>query len=266
LFPLISDSFAIVMMMYLAIIGCLLVQSITCQMGFGGSAKKAAAGVVRKEELESIGCDVCHKAIEEIVYMVEIERGLLLKNKKLEEIKVLDIIENICKPKHENGTWIKRNDIKQAATASGKYLELVEPGGIGKCKDECETIAKSCENLFKDEIDSDDLSALLYKKQQASADVLKDLVCKGWTSRCKPRRKFLSKSYVRLDEPFEEVSEKDLQMETLMAQMEAQGMSGNMMGKDDMEGMMDGYGDDGYEDGMGGMGGMDAYGEDDGEF
>lgn len=43
---------------------------------------------------------------------------------------------------------------------------------MSKCKEECVTIAKSCENLFENEIeDRDDLSAILWKNKM-SADEL----------------------------------------------------------------------------------------------
>jgi hypothetical protein len=65
------------------------------------------------------------------VELVDIERSKVFKNHKLEEIKILDIIESVCDPKHEYGMWLKSVDVVQASTASGKYLELTEPGGIG---------------------------------------------------------------------------------------------------------------------------------------
>ena len=248
---------AVRVILCLYVVVCILAVVVVGQ-GFG---KKAEKVFPRKEELVSIGCDVCQNAVEEIVDMVDAERELVLKNHKLEEIKVLNIIENSCDPKHANGTWIKRMDIVQSATASGKYLELSEPGGIGKCKEECATIAASCENLFKNDFDSDDFSALLYKKKIPVADV-KDKVCKQWTDRCKPKRKFLLKSYIRLDEQLEVLSDKEIQMEELMAQMEAAGMGGSVMDRDSMMGGMGDMDDDAYGDPYGGMGGMGGMGGD----
>ena len=103
---------------------------------------------------------------------------------------------------------------------------------------------------------------------------MQDKLCKKWTSRCKPRRKSLPSSYKRIDEAFEVVSEKDLEMERLMASMEGMGMGASMYSPDDLPGMMGGGGeeDDGYSDpygggpgdpyagGMGGM--MNPYGDD----
>jgi hypothetical protein len=69
-------------------------------------------------------------------------------------------------------------------------------------------------------------------------------------------------SYKRKDYPFQALSEKDYEMEKLMASMKSMGMGGSMYNRDNMEEMMDQYKDqmggdeDGYGDMMGGMGGM----------
>jgi len=60
----------------------------------------------------------------------------------------------------------------------------------------------------------------------------------------------MSSTYKRIDEAFEAVSEKDLEMERLMASMESMGMGANMYSPDDLPGMMGGGDeeDDGYAD------------------
>lgn len=57
-------------------------------------------------------------------------------------------------------------------------------------------------------------------------------------------------------------------MEEMKAQMGSLGDSMSMYSRDDMAGMMDGYGDDPYGDPYGGMGGMGAgpYDSDEEEF
>ena len=56
------------------------------------------------------------------------------------------------------------------------------------------------------------------------------------------------------DEEFDLISEKDLEMEKVMAQMQAAGLGGSMYGRDDLADMM---GDDPYGD----MGDYDTYGD-----
>lgn len=243
---------------------CILVICMVCTSlvfaQFGGP--KQPDGKIVKEDLPYIACDVCANIIEEVVDLVDVERDLLLKGQKLEEIKILDILEEICNTKDEKGRWIRTKNIVSLSDDKGTYLELEEPGGYSKCGDECATIKESCNRLLKDEIDVDDLSALLYKKKQ-KAEKIVDKVCKSWSNRCKAgdKKKYLPKGYLRLDSPFEIMDDKDLQMETLMAQLEAQGMGGSMYGRDDLASMADMGEFDDYADedmmGMGGMGGMD---------
>ena len=67
----------------------------------------------------------------------------------------------------KNGEWIRKIDIIESDTKGkvGKTLNLVEPGGMSKCKGECKAIAKSCSSLLSEEADPDDLSAMLYKNK-----------------------------------------------------------------------------------------------------
>lgn len=90
-------------------------------------------------------------------------------------------------------------------------------------------------------------------------------MCNKWSKRC-PKKIPLKKE--RQDHAFKTVTEKELEMEKMMANMKAMGMGGmSMYSREDMEDMSPediadeyggGYGgDDGYGDmDMGGMGGM----------
>lgn len=82
-----------------------------------------------------------------------------------------------------------------------------------------------------------------------------DKVCKKWTNRCRPRRKALASSYKRVDEEFVAQSEKDIEMERMMANLQEMGMGGSLYNRDDLGDMMGGVEDyDEDEMGMGGMG------------
>lgn len=63
-------------------------------------------------------------------------------------------------------------------------------------------------------------------------------VCTKWTKRCQPRRKELPSSYNRVDEDFQAIDEKDLEMERMMASMRAMGMGGSLYSRDDLGDMM----------------------------
>ena len=76
------------------------------------------------------------------------------------------------------------------------------------------------------------------------------------TKRC-PNKKYLDIKKKREDFPFIPISEKDLEMENMMAKMKESGMGGmSMYNRDDMEEMM-------ANGGYGGMGGMNDDNDDD---
>jgi hypothetical protein len=165
------------------------------------------------------------------------------------------------------GTWIRYLDIDEKKDAGGTYIVLNEPGGASKCEQECSTIANSCEKLMDEDLDRDLISAELWKNK-LTLDELKEKTCKQWSKRCKKIRKPVStsKSKKRKNYEFEYMTDKDLQMEQLMAEMKNSGLGGmNMMGKDDMKDKMDEYGDedDHYDDMYGetGQDSMDGIGE-----
>jgi len=218
----------------------------------GGGGSKTKKGIVRKEDLPLIGCDVCEYVIKSAYNSIQEKRSLLSSKKKLEEIEVENVIEGICKPDNEYGSWIRKIDIVPIKEKGNTYLKLQEPGGVSKCKNECETIAKSCKNLIDEEIDVDNLSGLLFKDKIA-VDVAIEKVCKK-LKRCKKRLPLSGKDGKREDEEFDLISEKDLEMEKVMAQMQAAGLGGSMYGRDDLADMM---GDDPYGD----MGDYDPYGD-----
>jgi hypothetical protein len=225
-------------------------------------AKKASTSSQR--DLKYISCDVCTKAVEEL-YETAAEARKVAPYNKIDEESIQDLIEGLCKSDEKSGEWIRELDIVTKNTEKGDFLVLDTPGGMSKCKEECNTIVESCKKLIDDDIDADDLSAVIYKNKLTRKE-LKSKVCREWSGRCSSKAKPIN--YQREELPFEEISEKDLQMEQMMAQMKAAGMGGmSMYNKDDMEGMManggmpgmgGGYDDYGY--GYGGDGGMGGYG------
>ena len=251
--------------------------SVKSQMGMGGGKKTYSP---EKRDLPYIGCDVCGGVVVNLlkqVTQVRSEYGPKSeKGKKMPEEAVSDILDGICKPNEDGGEWIRYLDIvSQPADGQDKKRKLVltPHENPGKCKKECETISKSCYDLMEEDIDDrDELQALLFVDKKFSefsgedGDMkLVDRVCKKMTGRCKSTKTYATSKYERKDEEFIELTDKDLEMEKLMAQM--QGMPGmenqgmNMYDRDDMEGlgsMMDGYGD--YDDPYGG-GGYGGYGD-----
>lgn len=228
-------------------------------------AKKDDKKPPNKKDLPYIACEVCRLTIENAYEQSSTEhKAIEGKKMKLDEEKISDILDNVCQGSKAEGEWLRKYDIvEKRADKEGKKtsLLLTEQETPGKCGAECSTISKSCSDLLEEDIeDRDELQSMLYANK-VSKTKLVDKVCKSMTSRCAKSKSFSAKVYERQDEEFEPVTEKDLEMERLMASMEGMGMGGmSMYGKDDLEDMMAG--------GMGGMGGMGMddmmgeYGED----
>ena len=238
---------------------------------------KPHSGVVVKEDLPHVACDVCERTVEEIWKAVDIARSTKPKG-KLDELEIIEIIEGISNPGTEAGEWMRRIDIFQTTVKDKEFLSLIEPGGTAKCLNECNTIAKSCQDLLGEQVDIDELASVLWKNKTPVADLKVILttqtfplnvtsnnndhyyvffneqkkVCSQWTSRCKPRRKALSSSYKRVDEEFIAMSEKDIEMDRMMESMRAMGMGGSLYSRDDLGDMM-GMDDEGEDEDFAGI-------------
>jgi hypothetical protein len=225
----------------------------------GAESKNPPPALIR-EDLDLIKCDVCEElatALANGVHNFANRKAPL----KMEEFEVIEIMENVCKPTNETGYWIRKIDIAESIQKDPKtntdkrFLSFTYPQGISKCNSECVTIAKSCTDLLDNEIDPDDLSVFLYKKRP-TADDLKSKLCKSWTNRCKVPKKSLPENYKRREIHYMVLSEKDLEMEQLVARMNTMGLKGSLKDREEMDKMMEEYsslpdpyeGDDGYGD------------------
>lgn len=144
------------------------------------------------------------------------------------------------------------------STADGA-LALEKQDSKGKCEHECLTMQHSCVELLESEIDQDDLSALLWKGK-LSKEQLQRKVCSEWTSRCssKKNRKNVGE---RQDYPFVPLSERDLQMQQLMAAMGDSGIGGfDVMDREAMLAQMAGMDPDELAQMYGGEDMPDMYG------
>jgi len=91
---------------------------------------------------------------------------------------------------------------------------LQEHTNIGKCKEECKTIARSCEETIGD-IDTDVSEVLWHNELKLSPFINK--VCHEMSSVCKKKKKY--KSGNRKDYKFVEMTEKDISAEEMMKNM-----------------------------------------------
>ena len=162
-----------------------------CFIVFSANAKKKEYKPV-KDELPHIACDVCRRAVSNLVDAVDDMRDHA-PYKKIDEMQIAEIIDDICNPEEEIGYWIRKLDIVSVQKKGDTFLNMEEPGGIflniyrlilesphimcrtwigiSKCETECKTISASCVDLFEEEIDRDDLSALLWKNKNNKAQI-----------------------------------------------------------------------------------------------
>uniref|UniRef100_A0A7S0R519 Saposin B-type domain-containing protein n=1 Tax=Pyramimonas obovata TaxID=1411642 RepID=A0A7S0R519_9CHLO len=240
----------------------LIVSSNGMMPGMGGGKKKDKAPAV-KSDIKYIKCSVCEEIVKFLHREVKKMRDELPKNKKLAEFDILEMTEKVCDPEKEEGEWITFLDMVE----DGDKIKLVTRERPGKCKKECRTIARACEEIM-DSADTE-LGELLFKGEMQRAKLSNEL-CRELSNACSKPAPKVKKDRKPIEE-FEEMSEKDVEMDKLMKSMSGMpGMPGmEMYSRDDLAGMMDGYGGmDGYgdydgdeDDAAGGMGGYGDYDE-----
>ncbi|KAI3956769.1 hypothetical protein MKW92_014020 [Papaver armeniacum] len=169
------------------------------------SAKKPVL-TARKEDIPFIKCQVCEKLAAQLHQQVD-KKQTQISPKKVTEFDIIEIAENVCNLKKEEGDWILKIDIVE----NGKKLELVEQDTEGECNSECKTVERAC--------------------QEPKIDVLVNYLCKDLTKACSVKPPADSQG-----EPFIPKSDKQAEMERIMRSM--QGMPGapgmKMYSKDDL--------------------------------
>ena len=135
-----------------------------CMLSAAFAAKKKET--VQKVDLPGIACDVCEMVIGNLHTEVKEMRKDAPYN-KLEELEIQQVMENSCNPEAESGEWIRHVDIATIEKNGKFYAVAQDQEDISKCEAECLTVARSCDSLFEDEMDPDDLSAILYKNKHS---------------------------------------------------------------------------------------------------
>ena len=266
-----------------------LCQQVSSQQ-FGSKAPKASAD---RRDLPLVSCSVCtslayilydfvSQAHNEVAEANKQRKLLKSRNTgtkiKLDETVVMDVLDGICTPENVHGEWLRHLDIieidgeRPVKAPAGEYKKLVLEwhDAESKCGAECQTLALSCSTLLQDEVDVDELQALLYSFN-LSRDDIQARICKKMSKRCrKDDKSYLMGTIARSDEKYVEMSEKDVEMEKLMEQMKSMGMGGSAYAREDLDSlaasMADGYADGEEEEKEKGEWGMPNIGGFDGSF
>jgi len=189
------------------------------------------------KDIPFIQCDVCQKAAKTLFKSVKAKREQI-KPMKLGEDDILTIVEGTCDPDSTYGEWIRHYDIVEKEDS----LKLQEHSVKGKCREECKTIAKSCEQSIGD-IDTD-VSEILWKDELKLSKFL-NKVCYDMSKSCKKKKpKYIAGK--RKDYKFKEMTEKDEAAEEMMKNMKGMpGMPGlSMYDPEDLQNMRDEMGID----------------------
>eukprot|EP00658_Telonema_sp_P-2_P010310 TRINITY_DN13887_c0_g1_i3.p1 TRINITY_DN13887_c0_g1~~TRINITY_DN13887_c0_g1_i3.p1 ORF type:complete len:254 (-),score=61.72 TRINITY_DN13887_c0_g1_i3:256-1017(-) len=203
------------------------------QMGLGG-AKKPKPKVI-KADLAFIQCDVCEALADSLHQQVSklppapppqgrVGSRSKAQKSRLSEADVAEILEEACAPKSKAGQWVASHDI---VTRDGRTV-LDRQGGPGHCKRECQTIARSCEELVES-VDPDDLQVALWR--EVDLPTLRESLCREWSGVCPQKKRAVVR---KVDEKFKPKTEKEIELDEMMAKMEAMGMGGTMMSTDDL--------------------------------
>jgi hypothetical protein len=132
-------------------------------------ASSDAKNIDPKIDRSLISCDVCTRMVEGL-YDIAQDKRKKAPYQKLDEESVQEIVGSICKNNKPEGEWIRKLDITHKKTEKGTFLELIQPGGISKCNEECKVITQACDELLDESIDLDDLTVLIWKNKLSLND------------------------------------------------------------------------------------------------
>lgn len=121
-------------------------------------------------------------------------------------------MEKSCNPEKEEGGWISKIDLVE----KDGELRLSEQTDVGKCKRECQTVSKACEESVGD-VDTD-LAELLWKDKLTLSRLINE-VCYSMSSVCKGKKPKLKAGERKVDEEFHVMTEDEKKADEVLKQM-----------------------------------------------
>ncbi|OAE21090.1 hypothetical protein AXG93_3661s1150 [Marchantia polymorpha subsp. ruderalis] len=171
--------------------------------------KKAIASA-RKEDVKYIKCGVCEEIVKQLTRQVKKKKEKIAP-KKLTELDIINLAENICNLKKEEADWLMFFDLVE----EGDKLKLVEQAEEGECNTECRTLERACQEVMGDH--DTDVAEFMYKGNVQRAAVSKFL-CKDLSKACVGKPPPLPKNR-ETGPPFSPKPSKDAEMERIMRSM-----------------------------------------------
>ncbi|CAN8326496.1 unnamed protein product [Cochlearia groenlandica] len=170
-------------------------------------AKKPSSSKPRKEDVPYIKCQVCEKLAYRLHELVK-EKQEHISPKKISEYEIIEITENVCNLKKDDGDWIPKIDIVEI----GDKLELVEQEEEGICESECKTIQAACQEVIG--YSDTDVAEYIYKSKPPLVSLVNHL-CKDMTDACAKKPPPVPKDRVH-GEPFVEKPYQNARMDKAM--------------------------------------------------
>ncbi|XP_078177235.1 nucleophosmin [Carex rostrata] len=203
------------------------------------ASKKAPSTSARKEDIPYIKCQVCEKIAHQIHQQVQ-KKEADISPKKVSELEIIEIVENVCNLKKQEADWILQIDIVE----KGAKLELVEQGVEGHCNSKCKTIERACQEVmgFADT----DVAEFFYKKRP-SIEELANYLCHDLSDACSVKTPPVPKDRIP-GEPFVPKPSKDAEMEKIMRSMQDMPGAPNMKMYSKEALMNNNFGDDDDEE------------------
>jgi hypothetical protein len=194
------------------------------------AAPKKPIAVARREDIPYIKCGVCEQIVKQLDRQVTNKRNQIAP-KRLSEYQIIEVAENICNLKKEEGDWLLHLDIVEV----GDKLKLVEQEQEGDCNAECKTIERTCQEVIG--YHDTDIAEFLFKSEPQSSSLLKFL-CNDLSKACLVKPPPVPKDRTP-GEPFVPKSSKEAEMEKIMRSMSGMPGASNMKmySKDDLMNM-----------------------------
>ncbi|XP_077211423.1 uncharacterized protein LOC143846755 [Tasmannia lanceolata] len=174
-------------------------------------SSKKTVPIARKEDIPFIKCQVCQKLATQLYHQLK-KKETQISPKKVSEFQIIELAENVCNLKKEEGDWILRIDIVE----KGSTLELVDQDTEGQCNSECKTIERACQEVMGYS-DTDVAEYLFNAKPQI--DSLVNFLCDDLSKACSAKPPPIPKNRIP-GEPFIPKSSKDAEMEKILKSME----------------------------------------------
>lgn len=116
-----------------------------------------------QDEIKSLKCDVCLNLVDNFIKLSDDARENA-PYKKLSELQVVEIIEDICENTSKYGKWIREFIVTPTQGDDNKtYLTIEKQPSLSRCKKDCNVITATCKKILGS-LDIDDLSAVAYKR------------------------------------------------------------------------------------------------------